>query len=322
MSLMIDNPNYSDIKIICGDAVSFNACSAILAARSETFSQILCNYDVINIKNRELHFRMISGEIMRFILEFIYTGKLNGETERYESDVEEEDDEEEYDFLNVDNVFELYIAADYFQMVKLQEIIVDYLKKVCKHEGENIAPELLTSAVKHMRHILDDDTTIPSSPSLSKHTDNEMKTLLLDTVSRISLDKIKFGRLSLNALEYLLKYTYPRRKYLNILEYLVLRYALLLSARSVSKDAFISLENRLPISNNIKRERPRILDRNDTLATFSSVRNSISDIVTPLLEYIAFRKIDGNILKDLIEPLGIIKKRYHVGSLSIPRNRI
>ncbi|CAG8444003.1 982_t:CDS:2 [Acaulospora morrowiae] len=308
MCKMFNNPNYGDIKIICKDSVPLHACRAILAARSETFYQILSDFDYIETK--EIYFRMISEDIMKIILLFIYTGKLCGRIE--DSDDLGGENDDEYDLVDFGNVIELYVTADYFQLVELQNLIVEFIREACERENRgDIAPKLLNDAVKLMHHILpisDDDISVPLSPCSPQNTECEILTLLTEAVSQIPLDNIKFGRLSLRALKYLLMSTYHSNKIFKAQEYTVLRYALLLSARTVSKDAFYSLENRLPTWDNIKNNYPPILCKNDMLATYNNIRRDISHIVTPLLEYIDFQRIDAMILEKLIEPLDIINQ--------------
>src|SRR3954447_11113238 len=43
LRLLINNPKYSDIEILCGDGKKLHACRAILAARSEVLERLLYN---------------------------------------------------------------------------------------------------------------------------------------------------------------------------------------------------------------------------------------------------------------------------------------
>ena len=43
LRLLINNPKYSDIEILCGDEEKLHGCRAILAARSEVFDRLLYN---------------------------------------------------------------------------------------------------------------------------------------------------------------------------------------------------------------------------------------------------------------------------------------
>ena len=43
LRLLINNPKYSDIEILCKDEVGLHGCRAILAARSEVFDRLLYN---------------------------------------------------------------------------------------------------------------------------------------------------------------------------------------------------------------------------------------------------------------------------------------
>ncbi|CAG8745923.1 16278_t:CDS:1, partial [Rhizophagus irregularis] len=43
LSLLVNNPKYSDIEILCEDEKKLYGCRAILAARSEVFDRLLYN---------------------------------------------------------------------------------------------------------------------------------------------------------------------------------------------------------------------------------------------------------------------------------------
>ena len=43
LGLLLNNPTYSDIEILCGDEKKFYCCRVILAARSEVFNGLLYN---------------------------------------------------------------------------------------------------------------------------------------------------------------------------------------------------------------------------------------------------------------------------------------
>ncbi|CAG8612884.1 10863_t:CDS:1, partial [Rhizophagus irregularis] len=43
LKLLINNPKYSDLEILCEDEKKLHACRAILAARSEVFESLLYN---------------------------------------------------------------------------------------------------------------------------------------------------------------------------------------------------------------------------------------------------------------------------------------
>ena len=43
LRLLINNPKYNDLEIICGDEKKLHGCRAILAARSEVLDRLLYN---------------------------------------------------------------------------------------------------------------------------------------------------------------------------------------------------------------------------------------------------------------------------------------
>src|SRR5437763_10880356 len=96
LKLLVNNPKYSDIEIVCQDDKKLHACRAILAARSEVFDKLLYNGMKESYEN-EISFPKINSSGMEIILEYIYTGSIKEES------------------FNKDNIVESFCAADYFQ---------------------------------------------------------------------------------------------------------------------------------------------------------------------------------------------------------------
>ncbi|CAG8513532.1 11606_t:CDS:2, partial [Acaulospora morrowiae] len=183
--------------------------------------------------------------------------------------------------ITTNNAFETLHAADFFQLENLQDFISECYKKMCEKEGnENKSPELLSKAVQLM----------------SPLADNGVINYLADSVAKIPLDSIEFDRLSLQGLQCLLSKRNEKKIFASS-EYSVLRFTILSAARKVSQEAFSILEKRLLLWSEIKK-----------LAT------SISDLITPVIEHIDFRRINGEILAKVIEPLNIIPYNKIMGS--------
>src|ERR1700748_928931 len=79
LRLLINNPKYSDIEILCEDEKKLYACRAILAARSEVFDKLLYNGMKETYEN-QISFPKINSAGMEIILEYIYTGSVKKET--------------------------------------------------------------------------------------------------------------------------------------------------------------------------------------------------------------------------------------------------
>ncbi|RGB41083.1 hypothetical protein C1646_663264 [Rhizophagus diaphanus] len=184
------------------------------------------------------------------------------------------------EFLNKNNIIEAFHAADHFQLSILQEFIMktvknaDYLK--------NYSPELLSKVVDIM--------------PLSE--DNLILNLFVETVSIIPLDTIEFGRLSIKAFQYLLSCTHKKEKPFATPEYEVFRYSAILAAKQVSNDAYETIMEQLPALGQIENYNQA---ENNTIIYHQKIVKELE----PLTRFIDFSQIEGQILTDIIEPLGI-----------------
>src|SRR5947207_8998888 len=79
LRLLINNPKYSDIEILCKDEERLYGCRAILAARSEMFESLLYN-GMKESYERQISFPEIHFFGMKTILEYIYTGFIKEES--------------------------------------------------------------------------------------------------------------------------------------------------------------------------------------------------------------------------------------------------
>src|SRR5437763_14348701 len=113
LKLLINNPKYSDIEILCENEKKLYGCRAILAARSEVFNGLLYN-GMKESYEKQISFPTISSSGMEIILEYIYTGSIKEES------------------LTKDNTVEAYRAADYFQLLNLQDFITKHLRNILK----------------------------------------------------------------------------------------------------------------------------------------------------------------------------------------------
>src|ERR1700722_3267121 len=118
LRLLINNPKYSDIEILCENKKKLYGCRAILAARSEVFDGLLYNGMKESYEN-QISFPKINSSAMEIILEYIYTGSIKGES------------------LTNDNIVEAFYAADYFQLPGLQDFITKTVKNILEIHTEN-----------------------------------------------------------------------------------------------------------------------------------------------------------------------------------------
>jgi hypothetical protein len=266
LRLLVNNPKYSDIEILCGDEEKLYGCRAILAARSEVFDGLLYN-GMKESYEKQISFPEINSSGMKVILEYVYTGSIKEES------------------LTKDTIIEAFHASDYFQLPNLQDFIAKTFKNA--NFAENYSPELLSKVVD----------TVPLSE------DNNLLNLLIEAVSVIPLNTIEFGRLSISALQHLLSCTHEKKEKIFVTsEYEVFRYSAILAAKQVSNDAYKTLMERLPTSeqldNFIQVENKLITDHQKVVKELE-----------PLVKFIDFMKIRGQILTDIIEPLEIIPSK-------------
>jgi hypothetical protein len=270
LRLLINNPKYSDIEILCEDEKKLHGCRAILAARSEVFDRLLYNGMKETYENK-ISFPNIDSAGMEVVLEFTYTGSIKRET------------------LTKDNIIETFHAADYFQLPDLQDFIMKTFKdKLEKNDNENYLPELLSKLAEKMP--LTEDNILLSS--------------VIEAAATVPLNTIEFGRLSIAGLQYLLSYTYEKEIPFATPEYEVFRYSAILAAKQVSNDAYKTLTKQLPIFEQMKQidNSIQVDDENKFIAENQKVAKELE----PLIEFIDFRRIEGQVLTDIIDPLEII----------------
>ena len=229
LRLLINNPKYSDIEILCEDEKKLHGCRAILAARSEVLDRLLYN-GMKESYEKQISFPRINSAVMEIILEYIYTGSIKEES------------------LTKDNITEVLYAANYFQLPNLQNLIIKNVQNNLDNL-ENYSPEILSKVVDAM-------------PLLELENDTLLN-LLVEAVATMPLSTIEFGRLSIAALQCLLSCTYEKEKFFATSEYEVFRYSALLAARQVSNDAYKTITEQLPtleqINNSIQVENNLLL---------------------------------------------------------------
>ncbi|RIA87108.1 BTB/POZ protein [Glomus cerebriforme] len=270
LRMLINNSKYSDVEIICEDGVKLYGCKAILAARSEVFDRMFYN-GMKESYEKQIFFPEINSSSMSVVLEFLYTGcNVNGS-------------------LTSDNIVGAYHAADYLQLSDLQEFITEILRETLDQKYyESIAPELLTKSIEKM----------------SESAENPFLSLLVDSVAKIPLNTIDCTRLSFTAFQYLLSYTFDKEKPFATSEYEVLRFGAIRAAYQISNDAAISLRNRLPTLD--KMGCPRKLDSKLYDHKYIIHRPKIVELLSNIVDLIDFRRIDGKILTEIIDPLGLV----------------
>ncbi|CAB4403531.1 unnamed protein product [Rhizophagus irregularis] len=270
LRLLINNPKYSDLEILCEDEKKLHACRAILAARSEVFDRLLYN-GMKESYEKKISFPKIKSVGMEIVLEYTYTGSIKEES------------------LTKDNIIEAFYAADYFQLPDLQNFIMKVFKNTLeKNPTENYSPELLSKFAGKMP--LTEDNILLNS--------------LVEAVANIPLNTIEFGRLSIAGLQFLLSCTYEKEMVFATPEYEVFRYSAILAAKHVSNDAYSTLMKQLPTI-----EQMQIDNSVQIKNKFITDHQNVAKELEPLIEFINFKRIKGQILADVIDPLEIIPSK-------------
>jgi hypothetical protein len=267
LRLLINNPKYSDLEILCEDEKKLYGCRAILAARSEVFDRLLYN-GMKETYEQQISFPKINSAGMEVILEYTYTGTIDEKS------------------LTKDNTIEAFYAADYFQLPDLQNFIMKTFKNTLEEDSiENYSPELLSKFAGKM--------------PLTE--DNILLNILIEAVANIPLNTIEFGRLSIAGLRYLLYCTHEKERHFATPEYEVFRYSAILAAKQISNDAYKYLMGQLPTLEQLEQLENSVQAENKLFTDHQKVAKELE----PLVRLIDFRRIKGRILVNIIEPLGI-----------------
>ncbi|CAG8590979.1 uncharacterized protein OCT59_001021 [Rhizophagus irregularis] len=266
LRLLINNPKYSDIEILCEDEKKLYGCRAILAARSEVFDRLLYN-EMKESHETQISFPKIHSNGMKIILEYIYTGSVKKES------------------LTKDNTVEAFYAADYFQLLELQDFIIKIIKNTLEmNYAKNYSPELLSKVAE----------IIPLTE------DNILANLLVKEVASITLNDVNFDRLSIAGLKYLLSFTREKKDIpFATREYEVFRYSAILAARQVSDDAYRTLKKKLPTLKQME-------SCYDIEFEFSIDHQKVTKELEPFIKFIDFNQINAQTIADIIEPLKIV----------------
>ncbi|CAG8459527.1 6949_t:CDS:2 [Funneliformis mosseae] len=142
---------------------------------------------------------------------------------------------------------------------------------------------------------------------MSPNADNEMFTLLIEWVAKIPLEVIGFDELSFQALKCLLSQTYSTQGPFVTPEYTIFRHAVIQATHDISEKAIPIIESQLPIWNELNKIQEYSDNESDeNLTSYEQIRPVIKEMLSTLLPFIDFRRIEINILADIIEPLQLL----------------
>ncbi|RIA98958.1 concanavalin A-like lectin/glucanase domain-containing protein [Glomus cerebriforme] len=260
---IIDDEKFHDITLKCSDGNIINGCKAILAARSDFFYSCIFIESNESENNNSLSFNDINSTAMKIILEFLYTSKVEKEN------------------LNVNNVIEIYYASIRFDLVDLQDLIIDFIKEFLMNKNVVIGKKLLSKCVE----------------KFSLGRDNEVSKILVDWVAKNKLEKNKIDSLSLEGLRYLLKKTFDAQIPFATPEFNIWEYALSKVTRKIIQDESLV---------------ETILEEKSFSLCYPREIEEIKNQLTPLIGYIDLKRMDAREIDQCVVPFNI----YHPQRIS------
>ncbi|PKK68130.1 hypothetical protein RhiirC2_551074 [Rhizophagus irregularis] len=242
---IINDERFYDIALECSDG-RVNGCKVILATRSDVFNSSIFNESTKS--NNKLSFNDINTTAMKSILEFLYTSKVEN--------------------LKVDNIVEIYYASVHFDLIDLQDHIIEFIQSLI-NENVGIGKKLLSECVR----------------KFSLEVDNKMVHILVQCVAKNKLEKKDRDSLSLEGLRYLLKKTFDVRIPFATSEFNIWEYSLMKAIRKVTQ------------SNPLVE---KILDDGSFFSTCEpQVIEEIKNHMTTLIDYINLNRMDAKEIKHI-----------------------
>ncbi|GBB88628.1 hypothetical protein RclHR1_01520013 [Rhizophagus clarus] len=250
--ILINDERFYDIALKCSDGKTVYGCKAILATRSDVFNSSIFNESAE--RNNILSFDDINSTAMKVIMEFLYTSKVGN-------------------LLNADNVVEVYYASIQFDLIDLQDHVIEFTKSLINEEVD-IGKKLLSECVK----------------KFSLKVDNEMSQILVNCVSKNKLEKSEIDSLSLEGLRYLLEKTFDTQIPFATPEFNIWEYSLIKAIKVVVKNETL-VEG--------------ILDKNSFSPCEPQEAEEIKNHLILLIDYINLNRMDVEEIKKHVEPFNI-----------------
>jgi len=225
----------------------------------------------------EISFPTIKCAAMKVILEYIYTDTLAPES------------------LTLENTIIAYAAADYFMITPLQDHILNSPDSTLPTPTPASALDLLSKALEAM----------PDAELV-----NRLFYLLSRYIVCSQLTAIDSKKFTSRSLQVLLSLTMRDEAiFFATDEYDVFRYIMIWGALEVSPDLASLLDSNLPRSNHMNDFTE--WTQTDNIVNDQSYQvflNKFAGVVSPVCQYVDFRRIKAEVLQDVIEPLDIIPK--------------
>ncbi|RIA98957.1 hypothetical protein C1645_866174 [Glomus cerebriforme] len=246
---LICDERFHDIALKCSDGETIYGCKAILATRSDVFNSSIFTKS----EDNKLSFDDINSTAMKIILEFLYTSKVDKES------------------LTVNNVIEVYYASIYFDLVDLQNRIIDFTKEFLMDGDDDVGKKLLSECVE----------------KFSLKVDNEISKILVKWVAKNKLERSKIDSLSLEGLRYLLEKTFDAQIPFATPEFNIWEYAL------------------TKVTTNVIQNETFILNEESYSQCNSQEIEGIKNNLITLIDYINLNRMDSEEIKQHVEPFNV-----------------
>ncbi|CAG8503852.1 14086_t:CDS:2 [Ambispora leptoticha] len=272
---ILNNQQFSDIRIKCSDNQILYGSRIHLAARSEVFNRML-NNGMSETDAAEISFQEISSTTMKIVLEFLYTGDIDKNT------------------LNFKNVIDVLCAANFLLLSTMETRVSELILSMLCEENDDTKAICLYSSI----------VTKYGTEKLDKG--NSLIKTVYERVIKIPFDSIPYNTISFDVLKSLLSQSIEQGENFVTPEYQVFRYVVLWGANNISSKAFGIFSKLLPkcIEEFCTEVNPDAYNHSVEIS-ISDLRNQLLDEIGQLLPYINLKLISIKILGFIIDPLKI-----------------
>ncbi|CAG8609900.1 2348_t:CDS:1 [Ambispora gerdemannii] len=280
LKYILNNQQYSDVKIKCSDDKILYGCRILLAARCEILDGMLYNAKH-EATSDEISFPEILSSTMKIILLYLYTGETNK------------------DNLDSRNAINVLHAANFLHLPSLETFVSNFIDSLLKSKQNTFnVVHLFSSVVVKYKSRLD-----KQNPVIKR---------IYKKMIAIQLDTIPYDMVPYNMLDVLLSQVSAKDESFVTNEYGILRYVILWGAKEISFEALNNFSKLLPNEKSIAKYcREKNVDAHrvsvdSTISTIGNVRNHLIKKIKGLLLYIHLELIPAKILGCVIDPLKIL----------------
>ncbi|CAG8495175.1 4880_t:CDS:1 [Ambispora gerdemannii] len=271
MKSIINDPNYSDLKLICSDGSVLYGSRIHLAARSECFDRLLYN-GMRESGQYEIKFPEVSSAGMKVVLEFLYIGSIDANN------------------LTTQNAIDAFQAANYFLLTEMEYEIMKLIQNyLARTQNKEKALELFSLVIE----------------KINVTEKNGLFRLLVKYILRGSISSLPVPKITLNMLKILLT-----QKFIKVSnnEYEIFRYIVIWGTYKISPKISAFYERILTVPSDSYRTSPVGQQYKDP-SSFIHLPKPAAVIkeVAELLTFIDLKRIPIEFLANFVHPLGIFE---------------